>query len=84
MTLDVDTAPAGATGQLGTPGVSGMWPSPLNFTSRSSTTVRAGMLTERQSLGGEYSLTKPAVNSSSTVCRKAGNVPAWWWPDRAQ
>ncbi|CPB52706.1 Uncharacterised protein [Mycobacterium tuberculosis] len=23
-------------------------------------------------------LTKPAVNSSSTVCRKAGNMPAWW------
>ncbi|CFE40678.1 Uncharacterised protein [Mycobacterium tuberculosis] len=61
------------------PGVSGMCCSPLNFTSRSSTTVRAGMLIPSARVSvANTALTKPAVNSSSTVCRKAGNMPAWW------
>ena len=58
------------------PGVSGACCSPLNFTSRSSTTVRAGMLMPSASVSvANTALTRPAVNSSSTVCRKIGSMP---------
>ncbi len=61
------------------PGVSGMCCSPLNFTSRSSTTVRAGMLMPSARVSvANTALTRPAVNNSSTVCRNAGSIPAWW------
>lgn len=61
------------------PGVSATCCSPLNLTSRSSTTVRAGMLIPSANVSvANTARTSPAVNSSSTVCRKAGNMPAWW------
>ncbi len=61
------------------PGVNDTCCSPLNFTNRSSTTVRAGMLIPKASVSvANTALTSPAVNNSSTVCRKIGSIPAWW------
>ena len=61
------------------PGVRGRCCSPLNFTSRSNTTVRAGMLMPSASVSvAKTTLIRPAVNNSSTVWRKIGSIPAWW------
>ena len=78
VALDVDTAAPGPTGQLGVlPGVNGRCCSPLNLTSFSSTTVRAGMLIPSASVSvAKTALIRPAVNSSSTVWRKIGSIPA--------
>lgn len=80
MAFDVDSASAGAAGELGVlPGVSEACSSPLNLTSFSNTTVRAGMLIPSARVSvANTALTRPAVNSSSTVCRKIGSIPAWW------
>ena len=60
--------PARPVSWVYSPGVSGRCCSPLNLTSRSSTTVRAGMLIPKASVSvANTALIKPAVNSSSTV-----------------
>ena len=61
------------------PGVSSAWDSPLNLTRFSSTTVRAGMLMPRARVSvAKTARTSPLTKSSSTMCRKAGSIPAWW------
>ena len=80
VTLDVDAPPpARPVSWVYSPGVSGACCSPLNFTSRSSTTVRAGMLMPKANVSvANTAFTSPAVNSSSTVWRNTGSSPAWW------
>ena len=52
--------------------------SPLNFTSFSSTTVRAGMLMPSARVSvAKTARMAPAVKSSSTISRKVGSIPAW-------
>ena len=59
------------------PGVNGMCCSPLYFTKRSSTTVLAGMLIPKASVSvANTAFTSPATNSSSTVWRNTGSIPA--------
>ena len=70
--------PARPVSWVYSPGVSGECCSPLYFTNRSNTTVRAGMLMPNASVSvAKTARISPAVNSSSTVCRKTGNRPAW-------
>ena len=53
--------------------------SPLNLTSLSSTTVRAGMLMPRARVSvAKTARIRPSVNSSSTISRNVGSIPAWW------
>ena len=69
--------PARPVSWVYSPGVSAACCSPLNFTNRSSTTVRAGMLMPNASVSvANTAFTRPAAKSSSTVCRKTGNIPA--------
>ena len=59
-------------------GVTSTWASPLNFTSFSSTTVRAGMLMPSASVSvAKTARMRPAVKSSSTTSRNVGSIPAW-------
>ena len=60
------------------PAVSSACDSPLNLTSRSSTTVRAGMLIPSARVSvANTARTSPRTNSSSTVSLNAGSIPAW-------
>ena len=60
-------------------GVMSTCASPLNFTSFSSTTVRAGMLMPSASVSvANTARMRAAVNSSSTISRNSGSIPAWW------
>ena len=59
------------------PGVRFACVSPFHLSSRSITTVRAGMLiAQGQRFGGEHRPDQPASNSSSTTSLKAGSRPA--------
>ena len=61
------------------PGVMSTWASPLNLTSRSRTTQRAGMLMPRARVSvANTALTRPRTNNSSTTSLNAGSIPAWW------
>ena len=80
VALDVDAPPArpGPVSCVYSPGVSSAWDSPLNLTSRSSTTVRAGMLMPSARVSvANTARTSPRTNSSSTVSLNAGSIPAW-------
>ena len=69
--------PARPVSWVYSPGVNGRCCSPLNLTSFSSTTVRAGMLIPSASVSvAKTALIRPAVNNSSTVWRKIGSIPA--------
>ena len=71
--------PARPVSWVYSPGVMSACVSPLNFVSRSSTTVRAGMLMPRASVSvANTARTSPRTNSSSTVSLNAGMSPAWW------
>jgi hypothetical protein len=80
VSLDVDAAPPGTPGELRVlGGRESTWDSPLYLTSFSSTTVRAGMLMPRARVSvANTARMRPAVNSSSTISRKVGSMPAWW------
>lgn len=80
VTLDVDAATAGASGELGVlPAVIATRASPLNFSSFSSTTVRAGMLMPSASVSvAKTTFTSLRWKSSSTISLNAGRRPAWW------
>ncbi|SKJ84241.1 Uncharacterised protein [Mycobacteroides abscessus subsp. massiliense] len=70
--------PARPVSWVYSPGVNAACCSPLNLTNRSSTTVRAGMLIPKASVSvANTAFTSPLVNSSSTVCRNTGSMPAW-------
>ena len=52
---------------------------PLNFTSFSSTTDRAGMLMPSARVSvAKTALSRPRANSSSTTVLSRGRIPAWW------
>ena len=71
--------PARPVSWVYSPAVRSAWLSPLNLTSFSSTTVRAGMLMPSASVSvANTALTSPATNSSSTVSLNTGSSPAWW------
>ncbi len=70
--------PARPVSWVYSPGVIGTRASPLNFSSFSSTTVRAGMLMPRARVSvAKTTLTSFFWNSSSTTSLKAGSMPAW-------
>ena len=70
--------PARPVSWVYSPGVRSACVSPLNFDSRSSTTVRAGMLMPSASVSvAKTAVTRPRTNSSSTVSLNAGISPAW-------
>ena len=61
------------------PGVRSTWLSPSNFTSFSSTTLRAGMLMPRARVSvAKTARSSPWTKSFSTMWRNAGSMPAWW------
>ena len=61
------------------PGVTSTCASPFHLTSRSRTTVRAGMLMPRASVSvAKTAFTRPRTKHSSTVSLNAGTRPAWW------
>ena len=71
--------PARPVSWVYSPGVSAAWVSPFHLSSRSMTTVRAGMLIPRASVSvAKTARTSPASNSSSTTSLKVGSMPAWW------
>ena len=71
--------PARPVSWVYSPGVMSACVSPLNFVSRSSTTVRAGMLMPSASVSvANTARTSPRTNSSSTACLNGGISPAWW------
>ena len=68
--------PARPVSWVYSPGVSSACASPLNLTSRSSTTVRAGMLMPSARVSvANTARTRPRTNSSSTVSLNAGSMP---------
>ena len=70
--------PARPVSWVYSPGVMSAWVSPLNLTSRSSTTERAGMLMPSASVSvAKTALTSPRANSSSTASLNVGISPAW-------
>ena len=71
--------PARPVSWVYSPGVTSACVSPLNLTSRSRTTVRAGMLmpSARVSVANTTRTRPVRMNSSSTVSLNAGIIPAW-------
>src|SRR3954452_203995 len=75
----VPRRPARPVSWVYSPGVTSTCASPFHLTSRSRTTVRAGMLMPRASVSvAKTALTSPRTKHSSTVSLKAGTRPAWW------
>ena len=70
--------PARPVSWVYSPGVTSTCASPFHFTSRSSTTVRAGMLMPSANVSvANTAFTRPRVNSSSTTSLNVGSMPAW-------
>ena len=77
--MSMPRRPARPVSWVYSPGVTGTCASPLNLTSFSSTTVRAGMLMPSARVSvAKTAFTRPRTNSSSTTSLKAGSMPAWW------
>ena len=71
--------PARPVSWVYSPGVTSTCASPFHLTSRSSTTVRAGMLMPSARVSvANTALTRPRTKHSSTVSLNAGTRPAWW------
>ena len=71
--------PARPVSWVYSPGVMSTWFSPLNLTSFSITTERAGMLMPRARVSvANTALSAPAANRSSTASLNGGSMPAWW------
>ncbi|CAH0326776.1 hypothetical protein SRABI128_05561 [Microbacterium sp. Bi128] len=70
--------PARPVSWVYSPAVMLTWASPLNLSSFSSTTQRAGIFTPRASVSvAKTALTSPSTNSFSTTSLKVGSMPAW-------
>ena len=70
--------PARPVSWVYSPGVTSTWASPFHFTSRSRTTLRAGMLMPSARVSvAKTAFTRPRTKHSSTVSLNAGTRPAW-------
>src|SRR3954471_5479989 len=77
--MSIPRRPARPVSWVYSPGVTSACASPFHFTSRSRTTVRAGMLMPRARVSvANTALTRPRTKHSSTVSLNAGTSPAWW------
>ncbi|MCY1219668.1 hypothetical protein D9M72_316530 [compost metagenome] len=71
--------PARPVSWVYSPAVIPTWASPLNLSSFSNTTDRAGILTPRARVSvANTALTRPSTNSFSTTSLNVGSIPAWW------
>jgi hypothetical protein len=71
--------PARPVSWVYSPGVSRTCDSPFHFSSRSITTVRAGMLMPSARVSvATTTLSSPRWNRTSTHSLNAGTMPAWW------
>ena len=76
--MSIPRRPARPVSWVYSAGVMSACVSPLNLTSFSMTTVRAGMLMPRARVSvAKTARIRPAVKSSSTISRKVGSIPAW-------
>jgi hypothetical protein len=76
--MSMPRRPARPVSWVYSPGVTSTCASPFHFTSRSRTTVRAGMLMPSASVSvANTALTRPRTKHSSTVSLNAGTSPAW-------
>ena len=69
--------PARPVSWVYSPGVRNARASPVNFVSRSMTTVRAGMLTPRARVSvANTAFTRPSTKHASTASLNGGTMPA--------